>query len=208
MELNGITREDLYEITALARRHAARNPYAIWKEKSVRLDDYMTAPMVADPHCLYDCDMPVCGAAAFVIARSGDIPHGAVSAPVLSWSNHLNPEAVFKEAGLKPSDIDLCQLYDGFSTMIPEWLEAFGWCETGKSLDFIKDGKAELDGTLPLNTFGGSLGEGRLHGIGHLREAYLQVSGQADERQLSNANRCLVQIGPFDSSSFVLLGHH
>ncbi|MDB5532618.1 MAG: hypothetical protein JWO28_933, partial [Hyphomicrobiales bacterium] len=70
---------------------------------------------------------------------------------------------------------------------------------------FIRDGYGELDGRLPLNTFGGSLGEGRLHGMGHLREAVLQLSGRAGARQLAKADNALVQVGPFDGSSLVIL---
>jgi acetyl-CoA acetyltransferase len=89
--------------------------------------------------------------------------------------------------------------------MITEWLEGLGWCEPHRGLHFIKDGHAERDGRLPINTFGGSLGEGRLHGMGHLQEAVLQVGGRAGARQVARAENCLVQVGPFDSSSFLIV---
>ncbi|SFK23428.1 thiolase family protein [Celeribacter neptunius] len=205
MAQNNVTRDDLYEVVALARRHAALNPQAIWKDKSVSREAYLGAQMIATPHGLFDCDMPVCGAGAFVMCRAEDLPTGATPAYVSGWAGFQRPERVFEMAGLTPADVTQAQLYDGFSTMIYEWLEAFGLCPKGEAARFIRDGQGNLDGTLPLNTFGGSLGEGRLHGIGHLREAYLQTAHKAGARQVAKSGPCLVQIGPYDDSAFVML---
>lgn len=204
---SGASRSDLYEVVALARRNARRNPLAIWRDRDVSLDEYLAAPMIADPLCRLDCDMPVCGAAAFVMARGGDRPSHAHQAAWLKGSSSWQrPQAVFETAGLRPRDIDCAQLYDGFSSMLYEYLERFEFCPSDRGWTFVRDGHAERDGRLPLNTFGGSLGEGRLHGMGHLREAILQVSGNAGERQLAKADHCLVQVGPFDSASCLMLG--
>ena len=206
MAEQGATREDLYEFVALARRHAALNPDAIQSGRSLSREDYLASAMIASPHCLYDCDMPVCGAAAFVMCRKEDVPAGAAAADVLGWSGFQNPGEVFARSGVAPAEVDCCQLYDGFSSMLPEWLEGFGFCQEGRTWSDVRAGRFDREGSLPLNTFGGSLGEGRLHGVGHLREAYLQVTGKAGGRQLGRAGRCLVQNGPFDGSSFVMLG--
>jgi acetyl-CoA acetyltransferase len=203
----GATRRDLYEVVALARRNAARNPLAIWRDRPVTLEDYLAAPMIAEPLCRLDCDMPVCAAAAFVMARGGDIPSGASqSAWLHGVGGWQRPQEVFAAAGLKPSDIHCAQLYDGFASMMFEFLELFGFCPPDTAWKFLRDGAGECDGTLPLNSFGGSLGEGRLHGMGHVREGILQVSGRAGARQLPRAANCLVQVGPFDSSSCLILG--
>jgi hypothetical protein len=53
-------------------------------------------------------------------------------------------------------------------------------CKEGEALNFIQDGHIELDGELPLNTFGGSLGTGRIHGLWHIICGALQASGRAD----------------------------
>ena len=201
----GVTRTDLYEVVALSRRHAADNPLAVWRDKQVSLDDYLAAPMIASPHGLFDCDMPVCGAAAFIMCRQEDLPKDASAALVTGWGGFQTPEAVFEMSGRAVKDVASCQLYDGFSTMIYQWLEGFGFCGQGDAWKFIRDGKANRDGVLPVNTFGGSLGEGRLHGMGHLREAYFQATGKAGARQLPNPGPCLVQVGPFDDSSFVMI---
>src|SRR3546814_4404198 len=81
----------------------------------VSLDEYMAAPMIASPHCLFDCDMPVCGAAAFVMTTARHFPEGCQPVYVRGWSGHQKPHAVFEMSGLSPDDIDHCQLYDGFS---------------------------------------------------------------------------------------------
>lgn len=201
------TRRDLYEVVALARRNAARNPIAVWRDCPVSLEEYLTAPMIAEPLCRLDCDMPVCAAGAFVMARGEDIPSGAnQSAWVLGTSSGQRPELVFDNAAVKPQDIQCAQLYDGFSSMIFEFLESFGFSPPDTAWKFVRDGNADREGRLPINTFGGSLGEGRLHGMGHVREGILQVSGRAGRRQLSRAANCLVQVGPFDNSSCLILG--
>lgn len=205
MHEHGMNRDALYETVALHRRHARLNPHAIWRDKPLDREQYMAAPMIAAPHCLFDCDMPVYGACAFVMCRGTDVPAAARPAWVTGWSGQYRPDDVFARSRLAPADVGLCQLYDGFSSMVYEWLERFGFTARGEAWRFIRDGHAAFDGRLPLNTFGGSLGEGRLHGVGHLREGYLQVTGRAGGRQVGRADHCLVQIGPYDLSSFVML---
>lgn len=205
MALHGADRRALYDVVALARRGAARNPRAIWHHQGLSFEEYLAAPMISSPHGRYDCDMPVCGAAAFVMCRAEDLPTKATPAYVTGWSSFQTPNRVFDMSGRRPADLVAAQLYDGFSSMIWDWLEIFGICEPGAAWRFIRDGRAEPDGALPLNTFGGSLGEGRMHGMGHLREAYLQASGKAGARQLARSGPVLVQIGPFDDSAFVIL---
>ena len=82
----------------------------------------------------------------------------------------------------------MAQIYDGFSASVIYGLESYGFCKEGEALDFIQDGRIELDGELPLNTFGGSLGTGRIHGLWHIIEGALQASGRAGSRQVKDAN--------------------
>lgn len=202
LELSGARREDLYEVVATARRHAALNPGAVWRDRAVSRQEYLDARMIADPLCLYDCDLPVCGAGAFVLAaadRAGHGPHRP--AYIAGWSNWTRPpEAVFSHSGRPRERIDVAQLYDGYSSFVYHWLEELGWCKPLQAWRFVSEGRTALGAELPVNTFGGSLGEGRLHGIGHLREAILQVSGRAGARQVPEARDCLVQIGPPDKA--------
>lgn len=204
MARHGATREDLFAVVDLARRNAADNPDAIWRDRPLSREQYFAARMIAEPHALFDCDMPVCGAQAFIMCRDTDLPHGAVPAWVSGWSGFGQPGRIWDMSGRSTADLTSAQLYDGFSSMIWEWLDGFGITPKGGAPHFFRDGHAERDGRLPINTFGGALGEGRLHGMGHLREAYLQATGRAGPRQVK-PGPCLVHVGPYDDSSFVLL---
>ena len=94
---------------------------------------------------------------------------------------------LWASSGLGPQDMDAAELYDGFSPSTIYWLEAAGFCGRGEAYQFIQDGRIALEGELPVNTFGGSLSEGRLHGMGHIAEAVFQVTGRAEKRQIPGA---------------------
>jgi acetyl-CoA acetyltransferase len=121
-------------------------------------------------------------------------------AVVTSMSNSHHPRGALEDSGLGVKDLQVGQLYDGFASFLYYWYEALGFCAEGEAHRFIQDGAIEAGGTIPTNTFGGSLGEGRLHGIGHLREAFLQVTGRAGARQVPGAEHCFVQVGAPDRS--------
>jgi acetyl-CoA acetyltransferase len=199
--VNGATREDLFAIVKAAHTHARLNPRAYWKHSTLTLDEYLESRWVVEPLCLYDCDIPVTGAAAFVMTTTEAAKAlGVPFATVTSMSNGYHPRGALDDAGLVASDIQVCQLYDGFASFPYFWYEALGFCPDGTAHRFIQDGTIELGGTIPTNTFGGSLGEGRLHGIGHLHEAYLQVTDQAGARQVPNVEHGVVQVGAPDRS--------
>jgi acetyl-CoA acetyltransferase len=78
----------------------------------------------------------------------------------------------------------MVQLYDGFSFLTVMWLEAMGFCDHGKVGEFVDDGsRIALGGSLPINTSGGQLSGGRLHGMGFLHEACVQLWGEGGDRQ-------------------------
>jgi acetyl-CoA acetyltransferase len=185
----GATREQLFEVARIGRRNAQRNPLAIWNGAAeLTLDQYLSARFIYEPMCLFDADMPVSGAVAFVMTtadRAAHAPHAAyLSAFALN-----EPRRLYEVAGVTPREIGVAQLYDGFSTMVWDWAERFGFCERGEAPVFVPSG------ALPLNTFGGALGEGRLHGAGHVREAALQAMGRAGARQIPGVSHSLVQVG-------------
>jgi acetyl-CoA acetyltransferase len=92
---------------------------------------------------------------------------------------------MWSRADLGPDDVDVAELYDGFSFLAMAWLEALGFCGRGESGPFIEGGKnIALEGGLPLNTHGGQLSAGRLHGFGFLHEAVLQLRGEGGVRQV------------------------
>ena len=182
---NGATRADLFAIVKAAHTHARLNPKAYWKNSTLTLDEYLASRWVAEPLCLWDCDIPVTGAAAFVmtttsIARSRSGPFAAVT----TMSNGHHPRDALEEAGLSVSDIQVCQLYDGFSCFPYFWYEALGLCPEGSAHRFVQDGAIE---------------------IGHLQEAYLQVTENAGLRQVPNVEHCAVQVGAPDRSWIAIL---
>jgi acetyl-CoA acetyltransferase len=165
--------------------------------------------MVAYPFCLYDCDIPVQGAVAVVLttaerARSlkpkpaylasyGQRLHFEVAGRIGSLADYMEGGAssaklTWERSGFSPMDVDVAQIYDGFSASVIYGLESYGFCRQGEALDFIQGGRIALDGELPLNTFGGSLGTGRIHGLWHIIEGALQASGRAGSRQVKDVN--------------------
>ncbi|WP_214102606.1 thiolase family protein [Acrocarpospora catenulata] len=206
LERSGARREQVWQIVDAARAHARNNPVAYFRDRELSLEEYLAAPMISDPVSLYDCDLPVTGAGAFVmISAEAAQREGRPAAYLRAHANWTNADGILDRAGLTPGDIDVCQLYDGYSFMVYEWLERLGWCAEYTAWKFVADGHTRPGGDLPVNTFGGALGEGRLHGMGHLREGIAQVLGAAGPRQVRDVEHCLVQIGPYDRSALAVL---
>ena len=203
----GTTREQLAWIALNARRNAEINPNAIYRDP-MSLDDYFAARMISTPFCLYDCDVPCDGTTAVIVSRRDRAdslrkpPIGveAVGAAVRgrpSWdqfddlSTMANRDAaaqLWTRTDLQPSDVELLEAYDGFSFITMSWIEALGFCGVGESGPFVEGGEriARNSGVLPLNTHGGQLSAGRLHGYGFLHEACVQLWAEAGERQVTS----------------------
>jgi acetyl-CoA acetyltransferase len=203
----GTTREQLAWIALNARRNAAGNPKAIYRDP-MTLDDYLNVRMISSPLCLYDCDVPADGATAMIISRL-DAARGLRRTPVQveavgsaihgrpSWDqwDDLTTMALrdaaamlWQRTDLRPADVDVAELYDGFSFITLAWLEALGFCGKGEGGPFIDGGaRIALDGEIPLNTAGGQLSAGRLHGFGFLHEACVQLWGEGGDRQVPGA---------------------
>lgn len=210
----GARREQVGWLAVTQRAHASRNPQAIYREL-LTIDDYMAARMITTPFCLFDCDVPVDGSIAIMVSAAdyaADAPTpirieaiGSALQVRPYWDQWRDPtELAARDAarhlwtrtGLKPADVDVAQLYDGFTFLTLVWLEALGFCGRGEAADFVDGGKRiSLGGELPLNTGGGQLSAGRLHGYGHLFEACAQLRGQCEERQVPNAQVALVAAG-------------
>jgi acetyl-CoA acetyltransferase len=200
----GTTREQMAQIALVERENAARNPDAIYRAP-MTMDDYLAARMICEPFCLYDCDVPTDFCAAVVVS-SPDAAYGLrrppVAVEVLSTTRRSRPswegfddlstmplrdagQALWRKTSLTPSDVDVAQLYDGFSFIAMAWMEALGFCGRGESGPFIEGGdRIRLDGELPVNTQGGQLSAGRMHGWGALPEACAQLWGEAGDRQV------------------------
>jgi acetyl-CoA acetyltransferase len=212
----GATREHMASFIVGNRKNANMNPDAIFYEKPLQRDDYLNDRMISDPLSVLDCDMPVDGCGAVVVTRaelandlpvkpayivghaSGGIPfqHG----PVMRWDDwYANAKHVgdmlWENSGLKQSDVDMASLYDGFSWFTYLWLEALGFCGVGEAFEFVQDGRVAIGGDLPLNTSGGALGMGRLHGMPQLVEAVRQVQGLCGPRQVEGAEVAIAHAG-------------
>jgi acetyl-CoA acetyltransferase len=204
----GATRDAMATVVTEARANGARIPWSYWYERPITPADYLEARVISDPIGILDCDIPVDGVAAFVFTtaeRARDLPHppvyvagyaqGSVSVPRLPshWPLDDIMDAGFEcarrledHSGLSLAEIDLPQLYDGFSPFIYFWLESLGYCGVGEAHAFVQDGRIATDGGLPILSGGGALGNGRMHGIPQMLECYLQLSGRAGDRQLAD----------------------
>jgi acetyl-CoA acetyltransferase len=219
----GTTREQLGQIALTARRHAALNPKAVFREP-LTLSDYLNARMIADPLCLYDCDVYCDGSTALVLSHVDYAPD-ATAAPVriealgmapptrVDYAQHveLQPgrraaDQMWGRTDLRPADVDVAGLYDGFSILTLLWLEALRFCGPGESGAFVEGGsRISLGGELPINTNGGQLSGGRLHGLGFVHEMCLQLRGQAGERQVAAASVAAVSVGALPYVGCMLL---
>jgi acetyl-CoA acetyltransferase/uncharacterized OB-fold protein len=211
----GTTRETLGWIALNARANAGLNPAAIYRDP-LTMDDYLNARMITTPFGLYDCDVPADGSVAIIVSRkdlAADLRHAPVLVDAvgtqiterISWDQGVieheplvtGPAAhLWTRTALRPSDVDVAELYDGFSFNCLSWIEALGFCGFGEAKDFLDGGKnIALDGELPLNTHGGQLSAGRLHGYGFLHEAIVQLRGDGGERQVAGAEVAVVSTG-------------
>lgn len=206
---SGIKPDQVGQIAVNQRRNAALNPRAVYRTP-ITLDDYLASPIIATPLHLYDCDVPIDGAAAIIVSRL-DVAKSLRNPPIRieaigssmqyrnSWTQldaldtQAQPkvaEMMWSRTDLKPADVDLAQLYDGFSYHTINWLENFGFCERYGAKDFIEGGhRIALDGELPINTGGGALSAGRLHAYGAVHEACTQLWRRAGDRQVSGEPR-------------------
>jgi acetyl-CoA acetyltransferase len=219
----GTSREQLAQIALTARKHAGLNPHAVFREP-LTLDDYLSARMIADPLCLYDCDVHCDGSTAIVLSHAGyaaDAPGPVVrieatgAAPPLRspYAQHADllpgrraAQQMWKRTDLRPDDVDVAGLYDGFSILTMFWLEVLGFCGVGESGAFVAGGnRISLGGELPINTNGGQLSGGRLHGLGFLHEMCLQLRGQAGARQVESARVAVVAVGALPYVGCLLL---
>jgi acetyl-CoA acetyltransferase len=179
---------------------------------------------VSDPLCMYDCDIACDGATAFVISRvehAAALDHPSVTVEALDCAHHdrfmweggeditrisSRWSTIWERTDYTVADVDYASLYDGFSVFVLCWLEDFGFCKVGESGEFIADpARISLRGDLPINTAGGQLSGGRLHGFGHLHEACLQVRGEAGYRQVDDVVLAAVGVGAANSGTTAML---
>lgn len=211
----GASRDAMATVLVEARKNGARIPWSYWHDQPLTREEYLAAPLLNDPICRYDCDIPVDGVAAFVLTtaeRARDLPHRpvyvtsyATGEPArqrlpLHWPlddimsvGAETSRRLWERSGVGPADIDLPQVYDGFSPFVYFWLEVLGYSPIGEAHRFVRDGGIDSDNPagLPVLSSGGSLGNGRMHGVPQMLECYLQLSGRAGARQRPAATLAL-----------------
>ena len=208
---SGIKPEQVAQIAINQRRNASLNPAAVYRDL-ITLDDYFNAPIIATPLRIFDCDLPIDGSSAIVLSRmdcARDMPNPVLKIEAVgssmryrnSWTQLDNDalatqaqpkvaEMMWSRTDLKPKDVDVAELYDGFSFHTINWLENLGFCKRNEAGDFIGDGsRIALEGELPINTNGGALSAGRMHAYGQVHEACVQLWGRGEARQVPNDPR-------------------
>ena len=171
------------------------------------MEAYFDARMISSPLCLFDCDVPCDGATAVIVSAADAGPDlrkppvrilavGSALHGRNSWDQFEDlttmacrdaAAMMWARTDLGPGDVDVAELYDGFSFITLAWIEALGFCGKGEGGPFIEGGgRIAFDGELPINTNGGQLSGGRLHGYALLHEACTQLWGEAGERQVSS----------------------
>jgi acetyl-CoA acetyltransferase len=224
----GTTIDQLAEIAVSARQNAQFNPDAYYRDP-ITIEDVNSAPMIADPFTTLHCCIRSDGGGAVVLTteeRARDLAKNPVwvlgsgestnITTMSEWDDFTSSPAVqsgqlaFERAGLKPGDVDVCQIYDAFTSMVLLSLEALGFCGKGEGGPFVEDGKLRVGGALPTNTDGGGLSSCHpgMRGMFLMVEAVKQLRGEAGDRQVTDAQIACVNGtgGWFSSASTLLLG--
>ena len=215
MERFGTTHEQLGEVAVRQRGFAVDNERARLRDP-ITLDDYLASRWVVEPFRLFDCCLETDGAVALVLTsteRARDLRQPPVLLRGAAWGSgstlysNQQPDPtrsaaadlaprLYAQAGVGPEDIDLAELYDCFTYSVLVQLEDYGFCAKGEAGDFVQSGATARGGALPVNTHGGFLCEGYVHGLNHVTEAVAQLRGQAGARQVAGAELALSTAQP------------
>jgi acetyl-CoA acetyltransferase len=219
MDTYGLSNADFGLYSVQARKYAATNPRAWFHDRPITLDDHQNSRWIVEPILrLLDCCQESDGGVALVVTteeRARDLWHPVVAIAAATHGNVINgstlfnyyhadtarfaeaesvAEQLYATAGLTPLDIDVAMLYENFSPVVFYQLEAFGFCGLGEARDFIAEGNIAIDGAIPINTHGGLLGEGYIHGVNNIIEGVRQLRGSA-ANQVRGARNALVAAG-------------
>jgi acetyl-CoA acetyltransferase len=226
----GTTNDALGAIAVACREHASHNPAAQMRAP-ITMDDYHNSRWIAEPLHLLDCCLTTDGAAAVVMTsaeRAHDLPRppvyisarGQAAGPaptpgmLNSWltrdvitetAGRYLAQKLYAMAGAGPTEMDVVQFYDCFTITVLMQIEDYGFCAKGESAAFIGDGsRLRVTGDLPINTAGGNLSEGYIHGFNHVLEGVRQMRGTSPN-QVTGASYCLVTGGAPPATSGLIL---
>ncbi|HET9903928.1 MAG TPA: thiolase family protein [Xanthobacteraceae bacterium] len=209
MKTYGLDKTDYGHMAIAQRAWAAGNPNAVYRAP-LTMEEYLGAPMVADPLTRYDCVPVVAGAQAIILAHPERVPRGrpVVRVRAIRHSfNHDNQagdglktgistfaDALWREAGVRPGDIDVACIYDDYPAMVLAQLADLGLIPNGDLKRFARVDIGER--RFPLNTHGGMMSAGQpggpAGGLNHISEAVLQLQDRAGARQVPNARLAVV----------------
>ncbi|MAG30520.1 MAG: acetyl-CoA acetyltransferase [Deltaproteobacteria bacterium] len=214
----GTTEEHFGHHVIAQREHASLNEDAFFRDR-LTMEEYLASRYVSKPVRLLDCDYPCDSGSAVIFtteerARDLDKPAVLVEAASLvatrdiqfeilenmvETSPHVCAKEIWARTELGPDDVDTAHLYDGFSIIPFQWLEAFGFCGPGEAGPFIAEGNTRRGGRLPMNTDGGACNVGRRHGANFCIESVRQLRGECGERQVEGAEVSVFtnSFGPF-----------
>ena len=209
MDTYSATSEDLALVAYKNHKNAFLNPKARFYRKKVSIDDIKKSPIVASPLRLFDCSIPANGAAALVLSNDksdievvGSAEESDYLAPferedITSWdATKKAAEIAYSQAGISPSDVDIAEIHDAFTSVELISYEDLGFCKKGEAKELIRKGYTDIDGKLPVNTSGGLKAKGHpisATGLSQIYELVKQMRNEAGERQVSNVNYALAQ---------------
>jgi acetyl-CoA acetyltransferase len=225
----GTPPEALAEVAVQTRGHAVNNPAAFFYQRPLTLDEHLASRMIVDPLRLYDCCQETDGGAAVVVTsveRAKDlkqppavirgVAHASADDQEQMTSFYRESVARMPEveqvaaqlyaiAGMTPDEIDCAVLYDAFTVIVLQQLEAYGFCKFGEAKDFVQDGALTLEGRLPTNTHGGQLSEAYIHGMNGIVEGVRQIRGTSTNQPRKHEHT-LVTSGLGVPTSAMILG--
>lgn len=211
MRQHGATREDFGKLCVAQRANALQYGNGLFR-RPLSLEEYLSARPIAEPLRLFDCVMPCAGAEGFLVlteerAKALKLPYARLkgtierhnafaSEPVqmrAGWA--LDRDELYRQAGVRPEDIDFVETYDDYPVISLMQLEDLGFCAKGKGPVFVRKHTFTHDGSFPLNTSGGQLSVGQAGAAGGflgMVEAIRQLTGDASGRQVRKAKLGLV----------------
>lgn len=205
------TREQLADVAVASRGWASSNPQAFMRDPITR-QDVLASRMVSDPLSKLDCCLVTDGGGAMVLTRADRAwdhaknPVYVLAATAESAHRQINQmpdftvtaaresgKRAFDMAGVKPSNINLLELYDAFTINTILFLEDLSFCTKGEGGAFVEDGRIAPGGSLPVNTNGGgpSCTHPGMYGIFTVIEAAHQLRGTAPGIQLEGVDLAL-----------------